>query len=124
MNKINTKKFIIVVAAIIGGSALADEHGHMHHNFAKDVDAFHAVLAPVWHARPGPERTQDACAKAGEMARLANEIRSKDASLLVASISKLKANCDDNKVEVDAAFYDVHEAFHHLIEMKPVSAKR
>ena len=123
MNKINTKKFIIVVAAIIGGSALADEHGHMHHNFAKDVDAFHAVLAPVWHARPGPERTQDACAKAGEMARLANEIRSKDASQLVASISKLKAKCDGNKVEVDAAFYDVHEAFHHLIEMRPVSAK-
>jgi hypothetical protein len=25
----------------------------------EDIDAFHSVLAPVWHARPGPERLQD-----------------------------------------------------------------
>lgn len=24
----------------------------------EDIDAFHSVLAPVWHARPGPERLQ------------------------------------------------------------------
>ena len=123
MKKINTKKFIFVVAAIIGGSAFADDHGHMHHNFAKDVDAFHAVLAPIWHARPGPARTQDACAKAGEMARLANEIRSKDASQLVASITVLKAKCGNEKGNVDGAFHDVHEAFHHLIDMRPAAVK-
>lgn len=123
MKKINTMKFIFAVAAIIGGSAFADEHGHMHHNFATDVDAFHAVLAPIWHARPGAARTQDACAKAGEMARLANEIRSKDASQLVASITVLKAKCGNEKGDVDGAFHDVHEAFHHLIDMRPAAVK-
>ena len=124
MNKFNSGKLLLVLAAFLGGSALADEHGDMHHKFAKDVDAFHAVLAPVWHARPGPERTQDACAKAGEMARLAKEIRSADASQLVASISMLKTKCESDKGGVDASLFDVHEAFHHLIDRRPVSPKR
>lgn len=114
----------MVVAAFLGGSALADEHGHMHHKFTQDVDAFHSVLAPIWHARPGPERLQDACAKAREMARLANQIRSKNASQLVASISVLKAKCDSDKGGVDAALFDVHEAFHLLIDMRPDAPKR
>lgn len=96
---------------------------HVHHQFAKDVDAFHAVPAPVWHARPGPERTQDACAKAGEMARLASEIRSTNASQLVASIPALKAKCESDKGGVDAALYDVHEAFHRQIDAKPGPVK-
>lgn len=120
----NGKLLLVVVAAILGGSALADEHGHLHHQFPKDVDAFHSVLAPVWHARPGPERTQDACAKAGEMARLANEIRSTDASQLVASISVLKTKCDSDKGGTDASLFDVHDAFHHLIDRQPASPKR
>jgi hypothetical protein len=124
MNKFNNRKLLLVVAAFISGSVIADEHGHMHHKFPRDVDAFHSVLAPVWHARPGPERLQDACAKAGEMARLANEIRSKNASQLVASISVLKAKCDGDKGGVDAALFDVHEAFHHLIDIRPDSPKR
>jgi hypothetical protein len=57
------------------------------------------------------------------MARLANEIRSTDASQLVASISTLKAQCDTEKRGVDAALFDVHEAFHHLIDMQPDSQK-
>jgi hypothetical protein len=116
---------ILTFAALVffGGVATADEHGHMHHKFASDVDAFHAVLAPVWHARPGPERTQDACAKAGEMARLASEIRSTNASQLVASIPALKAKCESDKGGVDAALYDVHEAFHHLIDAQTGPAK-
>jgi len=124
MNKFNNGKLLLVVAAFLAGSALADEHDHMHHKLSKDIDAFHAVLAPVWHARPGPQRTQDACAKAGEMARLANEIRSKDASQLVASISALKTKCESDKGGVDSALFDVHEAFHHLIDTQPGSPKR
>jgi len=124
MNKFSNGQLFLVLAALLGGSALADEHGHMHPKFVKDVDAFHSVLAPVWHARPGPERTQDACAKAGEMARLADEIRSTDASLLASSISVLKTKCDSDKGGVDAALHDVHEAFHHLIDVRPGSVKR
>lgn len=123
MVKRNNAKLILAAMVFLGGGALADEHGHRHHKFAKDVDAFHAVLAPVWHARPGPERTQDACAKAGEMARLAKEIRSNDASQLVASITVLKAKCGNVMGDVDSAFHDVHEAFHHLIDMRPAAAK-
>ncbi len=120
-----TKSSTLILAAMLflGGSALAEEHGHVHHQFAKDVDAFHAVLAPVWHARPGPERTQDACAKAGEMARLASEIRSTNATQLVASIPPLKAKCETDKGGVDAALFDVHEAFHRLIDAKPGTVK-
>ncbi len=116
---------ILTMAAMVflGGVALAEEPGHMHHKFAKDIDAFHAVLAPVWHARPGPERTQDACAKAGEMARLATEIRSANASQLIATIPMLKAKCNSDQGGVDAALFDVHEAFHHLIDMQPGPAK-
>jgi len=96
------------------GSAIADDHHH-HHNFAKDVDAFHAVLAPVWHARPGPERLPSACAKVDELGRLASDIRSTDASKLVASIATMKTACQSKPGDVDGAFHDVHEAFHHLI---------
>ncbi|MDP3440009.1 MAG: hypothetical protein U0989_20385 [Azonexus sp.] len=119
MIKPNNAKLILAVMVFIGGGAIADGQDHNHHKFAKDVDHFHSVLAPVWHARPGTERTQDACAKAGEMARLAKEIRSTDASQLVASIPKLKTKCDSDKAGVDAALFDVHEAFHHLIDAQP-----
>lgn len=122
--KISTGNILLVAAILLGGNAFADEHGHMHHNFSKDVDAFHAVLAPVWHARPGPARTQDACNKAGEMARLAEDIRSADNRQLNASINVLKGKCDGGKGEVDVALYDVHEAFHRLIEVRPASSKR
>lgn len=123
MVKRNIAKFILAITVVLGGAAIAEEHGHMHDSFAKDVDNFHSVLAPVWHARPGPERTHDACAKVGEMARLANEIRSKDVSQLVKATTALKAKCTSNKGEVDVALHDVHEAFHHLIDMRTVAVK-
>lgn len=124
MMKICIENILLVAAIFLGGSAFADGHDHMHHNFSKDVDAFHAVLAPVWHARPGSARTQDACDKAGEMARLAQAIRSADVSQLNASINLLKGKCDGGKDDVDVALYDVHEAFHRLIEVRPAPSKR
>lgn len=106
------KLFGVSLAVTCLGSAIADDHHH--HHFAKDVDAFHAVLAPVWHARPGTERLPNACAKLDELGRLASDIRSADASKLVASIATMKTACQ-SKGDVDGAFHDVHEAFHHLI---------
>lgn len=102
-------------AMLCAGAAVADEHGHAHHAFAKDIDAFHAALAPVWHSMPGPGRSRNACAKTGEMARLAAEIKSADASQLAAAVATLKAKCGAKPGEVDGALYDVHEAFHRLI---------
>lgn len=111
------KKLIKLIGASLAitclGSAMADDHHH--HHFAKDVDAFHAALAPVWHARPGPERLPNACAKVDELGRLASDIRSTDATKLVASIGTMKTACQSKSGDVDDAFHDVHEAFHQLI---------
>lgn len=110
------KKFTTLLGSMLAvtflGAAIADDHNH--HHFAKDVDAFHAVLAPVWHTRPGPERLPNACAKVDELGRLASAIRSTDATKLLASIAAMKTACQ-SKGDIDGAFHDVHEAFHHLI---------
>jgi hypothetical protein len=119
-----TRTFLVVAMTVGLGAAVADEHGHAHPHFAADVDAFHSLLAPVWHARPGKARTRDACAKAGEMARSAGEIRSADATALVASISRLQTSCKGKPAGIDAAFFDVHEAFHQLIDAPPPASAR
>ncbi len=113
-----TSKFILApaVAVMATGLALADQPHHPHPGLAKDVDAFHAVLAPVWHARPGPKRLQNACAKVDDMARLASGIRSTNAAQLVASIAALRTSCQGKPGDVEGALHDVHEAFHHLID--------
>lgn len=118
-----TKFLAAAFAVIANGGVLADEPNHHHPKLAEDVDAFHAVLAPIWHARPSTERLQNACAKADEMTRLAGDIRSTDPVQLVSSVSALRGICK-KKGDVDGALYDVHEAFHHLIDAKPNSAKR
>lgn len=115
---------VMTVAAMATGPVLADVPNHHHHHLAQDVDAFHAVLAPVWHTRPGPERLPGACAKVDEFARLASDIRSTDASKLIASIASMKSACQNKQDNVDGAFYDVHEAFHQLLDAKPMPAKR
>lgn len=107
-----------LMAATLSLTANADGPHHPHHAMAGDVDAFHAVLAPVWHARPGPARSRDACAKVPEMAALAGKIRSIDASALGATVSDLRKACQD-KGDIDGRLFDVHEAFHRLIDAKP-----
>lgn len=124
MKKQFLKLTAIVLAAVGMGAAMAEVPDHHHHQLASDVDAFHAVLAPLWHARPGPERLPNACSKVDEMARFASDIRSTDSSKLVASIASMKTACQSKPSDVDGAFYDVHEDFHHLIEAKPTSLKR
>lgn len=113
------KKWIVafMAANFIGGAIAEVQHepGH-HHQFPKDVDAFHGVLAPVWHAAPGKARNRNACSQAGQMERLANDIRSTDASGLQAGVAVLKKKCRGGKGDVAAALFDVHEEFHRLIE--------
>ena len=117
-----TTMFLAVTTAFWGGGAVAE--GHMHHHFPKDIDAFHALLAPIWHAQPGPARSRNACAKVAEMEAGARDIRSTDATSLVAAIAALKAKCQGPQAEVDVALFDVHEAFHGLIDHKPPAAMR
>lgn len=115
------QKFLLAAtfAALLASSAVAaDRHEEHRHAFAKDVDAFHAALAPLWHARPGPERARNVCAQARQLAGLAAEIRSGDAKILVASVAALQQRCQANPADIDTVFADVHQAFHHLAERR------
>lgn len=118
MPRKNTNSIALIVATLLAGGALAAEQheNHRHHAFAKDVDALHAVLAPLWHARPGTERSQNVCAKANELERLAGDIRSADPKPLLQAMAALKKQCQASPTAIDAAFFDVHEAFHRLAE--------
>lgn len=102
-----------LLATLSLGTAYAQPH---HHSFPQDIDAFHAVLAPIWHARPGKARSRDACAKAGKMAALAADIQSTNATALKTSIAALQTTCKGKPADIDGALHDVHEAFHTLIE--------
>lgn len=44
MTNRNPRRLILIFAALLAGSALADEPGHRHHNFAPDIDAFHHLI--------------------------------------------------------------------------------
>lgn len=124
INKLS-RMLLVVSSALWVTAALAETPGHKHHhNFPKDVDAFHAVLAPIWHARPGKERSRNACTQAAEMEKLARDIQSSDATTLVATINTLQGKCKGKPGDVDAAFFDVHEAFHRLIDAPATAAKR
>ena len=116
----NRKLVVLTVATLLSGAAIAQEPrgGHMHHTFAQDVDAFHAVLAPLWHARPGKERSLETCAKAKQLEKLAANIRTSDSKALSAAVGALTKQCQAGPTGIDAALFDVHEAFHHLADPK------
>lgn len=123
MNKKLFLSFVGFSATVATGLAIADNQHHSH-RFPKDVDAFHAVLAPIWHASQGSERLLSACAKAGVMESLAKEIRSRDASGLVNSVEKMKTKCQGDQAAVEGALGKVHDAFHQLIDHKPAGKAR
>ena len=111
--------FITVSTLLWACAAMAQNHGHSHHAFAKDIDTFHSLLAPIWHSASGQARSQTACAKSTELAQAAAGIQSADAKRLVAGVANLKSQCSSNPVGVHAALHEVHEAFHALIDHKP-----
>lgn len=106
----------LAATALAGSASAADNHEKHHHHFAQDLDALHSVLAPLWHAKPGKERSQKVCAQAGQLESLSKDIRSGDNSALLASIAALKAQCQTAPTDIDAVFSQVHDAFHRLIE--------
>lgn len=108
-----------LAALAIGSTGAAAQQGpghHHHHHFADDVEAFHSVLAPIWHAPRSQARNRDACRQAGRMVEQAQAIQSADAGKLQASAAALKDRCRAGKGGVEAALFDVHEEFHRLIE--------
>lgn len=123
-NRQFARVFLALTTALWGSAAIAENHGHMHHHFPKDIESFHAILAPVWHAPEGKERSSNACAKVAGMAQRAGDIRSADATALLASIVALKSRCDTDPADINAPLSDVHQAFHGLTDAKPNAAKR
>jgi len=119
MPRIHTKLIVAIAAVLFAGSAVGEDKDERHmHSFAKDVDALHAVLAPLWHERPGKERSQNVCAQAHKLEKLTKEIHGVDVRTLLESIAALKAQCQANPSDIDAVFSQVHEAFHYLAEHK------
>ena len=117
MSRMHMNWGVAIVATLLAGSAgAADQHEEHTHNLAKDVDAFHAALAPLWHAPAGNERSRQVCAQAPKLESLAQAIRSGDSKPLLASLVALKAQCQANPADIDSVFSAVHEAFHRLAE--------
>ncbi len=95
--------------------ALAESEKHSHH-FAADVEAFHAILSPLWHAAEGAERLANACNEASNLRDSARAIKSKSNKSLSKSLKAFSKQCKKDQSSAADAFTRVHDEFHHLIE--------
>jgi hypothetical protein len=105
-----------------------EEHGDL----PPAVHAFHELLAPLWHADPGDQRTNDTCAKLEDMRQRAADIvvaeppaaASADqagyrdaASALVHAVVELGDACSaDGRAGFTERFAAVHDSFHAVME--------
>lgn len=107
------------------------EPAHEHH-FEGAVDGFHAVLAPLWHAAAGEQRTNDTCAAAADLVTKAGAIETEpvpaaaggkddawkaNAAALTAAANELQTVCSGDRATFDATFGKLHDSFHALIEL-------
>jgi hypothetical protein len=103
----------ILATVTLAGAGFAQEDHHP--ALAKDVDAFHSVLAPLWHKPAGPTRLQQACAGAAALEACARQIKSTDAEELIESTTDFTKQCHARSDDIEAAFGHVHDAFHRLM---------
>ncbi|HEX3757608.1 MAG TPA: hypothetical protein VHW23_02840 [Kofleriaceae bacterium] len=108
------------------GSGEADEMAAM----PPELQKFHAVLGPRWHARQGPERMADACGAIAEFHTSADAVAAapaptgRDAAAwaaggkqLTEAVAALDAACTAHDAAgFEPAFTQVHERFHGLLE--------
>lgn len=113
----------------------APDHGEAEHShdFPGAVTAFHDVMAPKWHAEPGPQRQTDTCGAIAGFKDAAAKIGSDPvpekaaaqegswhnavADLNIA-IGGLEAACAaDGRAGFADAFHQLHEAFHRLVAL-------
>lgn len=107
------------------------EGSHDHAKKAGPAGEFHAVLAPIWHADKGPDRTAKACDASKTMRERAGAIETSappegakaedytaNAKALTVSVDALTAACAaDGRPDVDAKLSQVHDAYHKVAEM-------
>jgi len=107
--------------------------GGEHHELTPELDAFHEILAPRWHADPGPQRAVDTCAAVADFKTRAAAVKSASApagaeaaawteagATLETTVVALEAECTAgaaDQAKFDAAFSAVHDAFHHAMEL-------
>lgn len=125
-------------SATEGQGEHAGEHAHAdgkhehEHDFPTSVTGFHDTMAPLWHAEAGDARKTDTCAALEDLKTKASAIGeaevpekaadqaeawSSASTELGAKLDALAATCDGTTEEFDAAFHDVHEAFHALVAL-------
>ena len=95
-----------------------------------ELQKFHAVLAPRWHAQRGPERTADTCGAIAEFRAEAEALvaapapAGRDAAAwsaggkqLAEAVAALDATCQARDAAgFEPAFAQVHDRFHGLLE--------
>jgi hypothetical protein len=118
----------------------AEPHGHEHEGsggagaeheaLTPELTAFHDLLAPLWHAEKGPKRIKDTCAAVPQFKTSADAVAkatpptkanadtwTQGTRALVDSVNALETACKTNdSAKFEAAFHNVHEAFHRLME--------
>ncbi len=141
--------FFAVALAACGGTSASGpatssmgEHAHEGHEggehptLTPEMNAFHDVLAPLWHAEPGVERKENTCKATAQLHELAAQIFvaapagadltvwQQEASALDGALGELDGPCfggmtNQGTMTFEDAFHGVHQQFHVLMELLP-----
>jgi len=104
--------------------------GMEHENLSPELEAFHDLLAPKWHADKGPKRIADTCGAIEQFKVAADTVGKATPPVpanadtwttgtraLVAAVAELETACKaKNDAGFEAAFPKVHDGFHVLME--------
>jgi hypothetical protein len=108
-------------------SSAPKESSGEHHDMSSlppTLDAFHKLLAPLWHAPAGDQRMTDTCAGIPGFQTAAAAVGSAavpGAAALAGAVTKLADACaatPRDGARFDAAFAAVHDAFHGALGEK------
>jgi hypothetical protein len=103
---------------------------HEHGDLGASLNAFHEVLAPLWHATKGDARTGSTCDAASDLHERALAVDSggppanaadpdgykANAKALVVAVDDLGTECQKSgRPDFDAKFSKVHDAFHAVM---------
>jgi len=107
----------------------APEKEHRHPKLPPSVDAFHAVLSPIWHKEPGAVRIAAACENTGVLSERATalvteppppeasgkiEVWKLATSQLAGQVGALAAACTAGSSDIEAKLAELHEGFHKV----------
>jgi len=102
-----------------------------HHRLTPELDAFHQLLSPLWHAPAGEPRRKDTCAAVPDFKTRAAAVKAAAAPAkadpagwtsagtdLEDAVAGLATACaGSDPAAFDTAFEAVHTRFHHAMEL-------